>query len=233
MKNKRTAALIIVLLLMCAAIFGCSMAEDGTMLTLDEVERMAEKADELDWEDLRKYQYTDIGSGWFIWKIEIDEMFYLMAGGGTLNEKPVYIHLCANDGEDSWTDISEGDVRSFVDEHKDKPVVKEQDSFGEIVSAYCFSGSEEIIKPNVRLYSSGKFQFVFSALSSYVGIGEYELSEERLVLRTDDGEYTYTFEVVEDMLIFDAEDSSGVLWFSDIEDGAVFEKMNGMETLVQ
>lgn len=93
----------------------------------------------------------------------------------------------------------------------------------EIKRVYAFKESEEIIKPVVTLYDNGMFQFTFSAVSSYIGFGEYILENDKLTLNTDDGKFTYVFDVVNDNLVFDAENSSEMLWFSDMYDGCIFE----------
>ena len=87
---------------------------------------------------------------------------------------------------------------------------------------YCMRSSEEIIKPGFALFEDGTFSMTFSAVSSYIGIGTYEMTEDKLTLRTNDGQFTYVFDIVDDKMIFDAEASSEMVWFSDMKDGAVF-----------
>ncbi len=74
----------------------------------------------------------------------------------------------------------------------------------------------------VTLFDDGTFRFDFSPLSSYIGIGEYSTQDNKLVLETDDGDYTYTFEMSEDSLIFDSENSSDNTWYSGFENESVF-----------
>lgn len=93
----------------------------------------------------------------------------------------------------------------------------------EITRVYRFNDSEEVLKPCVTLYDNGMFQFTFSAFSSYIAVGEYIMTNDRLILNTNDGKYTYTFDVVDGNLVFDAESSTDMLWFSDIHDGCIFE----------
>ena len=91
------------------------------------------------------------------------------------------------------------------------------------IRTYIFTGSEDIIKPSVTLFDNGVFSFTFSAISSYLGIGTYEIENDRLTLHTDDGQFTYVFDMVEDHLEFDAAASSEILWFSKLYDGAILE----------
>lgn len=87
---------------------------------------------------------------------------------------------------------------------------------------YIFRASEKLVKPKFTLYENGTFHMTFSVESSYSGIGTYSLENGRLILRTDDGNYIYCFDVVDDGYAFDAEASSDMVWFSDINDGCVF-----------
>ena len=80
------------------------------------------------------------------------------------------------------------------------------------------------------------FQFTFSAYSSYIGVGSYTIENNRMILNTDDGKFTYVFDMVEKddgnpkystahgemKFVFDAEHSSEMLWMSDIYDGCEF-----------
>ena len=93
---------------------------------------------------------------------------------------------------------------------------------------YMYRESDSVVKPKVILSENNRFQFTFSAVSSYWGRGTYTVKGDTLVLHTDDGEYTYTFAVETDgdgirRLIFDAENSSEFLHFGEFGDGAVFE----------
>lgn len=90
--------------------------------------------------------------------------------------------------------------------------------------SYTFRDTEEPIQPTVSLFDDGTFSFTFSVISSYWGRGSYELENDRLTLRTDDGMYVYVFDVTDDAILFDAGDSSQQLWFSGLYDGAVLEQ---------
>lgn len=89
---------------------------------------------------------------------------------------------------------------------------------------YVFDESEDVMKPCVALRENGQFSFTFSAISSYIGVGEYEMTDDRLILRTDDGQFVYTFDIAGDTIVFDAENSSDVTWFSGLYDGAVMKR---------
>lgn len=94
-----------------------------------------------------------------------------------------------------------------------------------VISFYEFKDSGLPINPNITLYDNDMFTFVFSPLSSYLGMGHYVLDDNTLTLNTDDGNFTYVFRVdpAEDVLIFDADKSSDMLWYSGMTNGCIFQ----------
>ena len=91
---------------------------------------------------------------------------------------------------------------------------------------YTYEDSNDIIPPSVVLMEHHRFQFTFSAVSSFIGWGTYCIDGDTLVLNTDDEMYQYTFKIVEDeggYLVFDADNSSETIHFADFKDGAVFK----------
>ena len=105
-----------------------------------------------------------------------------------------------------------------------------------LIRTCVFEDSKGIIKPSISLYDNGMFQFTFSAYSSYIGVGSYTIENNRMILNTEDGKFTYVFDMVEKddddpkystahgemKFVFDAEHSSEMLWMSDIYDGCEF-----------
>lgn len=87
---------------------------------------------------------------------------------------------------------------------------------------YSYRDSEQLAAPSFTLQEDGTFTFHFSALSSYIGHGSYQLDENVLILTTDDGDFSYQFDIVEEGFAFDAEHSSEQIWYADFSDGAVF-----------
>lgn len=69
----------------------------ATQLTLDTVAALSEKGNDLSWADFEQYLHEDVGSGLYIWHFEIDEIFSLSVGGGSLESSPMYIYLQAYD----------------------------------------------------------------------------------------------------------------------------------------
>ncbi len=119
-------------------------------------------------------------------------------------------------------------------------VKKERQSYiGEVTeiggcNVYKFYDSPDPMTPSFLLYDAPKtFTFSWSGFSSYIANGRYELTEETLTLKTDDGMYTYVFDVVGDTYVFDASRSSMIPSYKysanapaaecPVPDGAVFE----------
>ena len=65
---------------------------------------------------------------------------------------------------------------------------------------YTYSESDELIPPSIQLLEGDRFQFTFSALSSYIAFGSCRADGDTLVLNTDDGDFRYTFKITEDGL---------------------------------
>ena len=71
----------------------------------------------------------------------------------------------------------------------------------ELVYICDWAGIEGV--STLRLYNDTKrFTFSESAISSYLGYGSYMVENEELILKTDDGLYTYKFEIVDDSLLY-------------------------------
>lgn len=102
---------------------------------------------------------------------------------------------------------------------------------------YVYSDSEnELTQPRIILFEQDhSFQFLYSLLSSYLNWGYYEIKDDNLILRTDDGKYIYSFKIEENGLIFDAENSTELPEYkysfdedaeAPVPDGAFFELIN-------
>lgn len=67
------------------------------VLTVEKLKELAKKGGELMWDDFDGYYFEDIGSGLCIRSYEVDGGYKLLIGGGSLNEKPMYINLIGKD----------------------------------------------------------------------------------------------------------------------------------------
>ncbi len=85
-----------------------------------------------------------------------------------------------------------------------------------------YTFGEGVNSSEVTLNEDGSFEFVFSPISSYLGVGKFTVSGDRLTLRTSDGQYHYVFRITDSGLVFDADASSDMLWFGEFADGALF-----------
>ena len=91
------------------------------------------------------------------------------------------------------------------------------------VGIYVMQESEEPLKPSVSLEEHNQFSFNYSALSSYIPKGTYEVDNGILTLKTDDGKYKYLFKIKDNTLIFNATKSSEIPSFANIADGSIFK----------
>ena len=94
---------------------------------------------------------------------------------------------------------------------------------------YVYLNSEnEFTQPRITLYEQDhSYQFMYSLLSSYLNRGHYEIKNDTLILRTDDGEYIYTFKIEENGIYFDEKNSSEIFVLeAPVPDGAFFEFVN-------
>ena len=95
---------------------------------------------------------------------------------------------------------------------------------GEVPLRTFFAGdTDEPMGSRLTLFESGKFSFMFSLLSSYIGHGTYTVENDRLTLNTDDGKYRLVFEIAGETLIFDAKASTPQSFGTSLKDGMVFE----------
>ena len=94
-----------------------TVKEDPTLLkgtkdmTLNDVMRLAELGDELDWADFRDYNGKDVGSGQYIWEYKLEDGYVLRVIGVT-DKKPDYILLSHDD--DKGIDIRTNDVKEYI-----------------------------------------------------------------------------------------------------------------------
>lgn len=86
--------------------------KEGT-LSLNDVIILSQKGEDLTWADFDGYAYTDIGSGLYIYRYEIDSLFSLMVGG-TPSVPPIYIRLVDNRDDTAFIDIRTEDVEAFI-----------------------------------------------------------------------------------------------------------------------
>lgn len=129
-------------------------AFDGQKLTLDDVVMLSQKGDALSWSDFEQYQGQEIGSGLYIMRYEIDELFEVRVGG-VPNETPWYIYLRVNNGADDRIDIRTENVSAFIEAHRnDVPKIVDPipDGGGEPAPEEPdFSNSDEIFDVLERL----------------------------------------------------------------------------------
>ena len=87
------------------------------VLTLNDVIILSQKGYDLSWDDFEKYDYIETGSGLYIRVYEINSVFRLMIGGGSLDSDPMYIYLALADDLDTRIDIRDDGVTEFISEY--------------------------------------------------------------------------------------------------------------------
>ncbi len=77
--------------------------------------------------------------------------------------------------------------------------------------SYSMKISEEtdFLAPSVYI-SEGWFTFSYDLLSSYLSTGYYEISGDKLILKTDDNLYEFVFRIEDGSLFFQEDESSSV-----------------------
>lgn len=94
------------------------LTSNSKNLTLDDVLRLSEKGNELDWSDFEGYKHEDVGSGLYILKYDIGDGYALFIGGDPW-QSPFYIELRYDELRDisigSCIDIRTEDVQGFID----------------------------------------------------------------------------------------------------------------------
>lgn len=100
-------------------------------------------------------------------------------------------------------------------------------------TVYTYNNSSgDLLLPKLTLNSDGSFDAFFSPLDSNVYAGSYILGDDFLILKCDDGETEYVFDVVQDGFSFNEEKSSALPKFkpsadsepiSPLPDGALFK----------
>ena len=91
---------------------GCA-AEHG-QLTLERVEQLAEKGEALTWSDFEGYAYEEAGSGLYIRIYDVNEEYYVMVGGPSLEESPLYVRLVSRDDGEQYVELREGGLEGFL-----------------------------------------------------------------------------------------------------------------------
>ena len=112
---------------------------------------------------------------------------------------------------------------------------------------YCFTESVDFMAPTIILsINSNRFQFTYSAFSSYIAYGSYRIEGEKdgkhqLILETSDGKNHYVFDALDGGYVFDEAASSKIPQYSyssgakpesPVPDGAFFRGQSYMGEFV-
>lgn len=87
-------------------------------LSLNDVIILSQKGNELSWRDFEDFEYIETGSGLYIRRYEINDLFHFSIGGAGPNSEPMYMHLGVNgEDPDAFIEIRDGGVTEFISEH--------------------------------------------------------------------------------------------------------------------
>ncbi len=114
-------------------IYSMRVVSQEGRLTLDDVVLLSQKGDALTWSDFEQYYGRDIGSGLYIMRYEIDELFDVLVGG-VPETTPMYIYLRVNSASEDRIDIRTEDVSTFIEAHRNdvpKAIEPKPDGGGE------------------------------------------------------------------------------------------------------
>lgn len=92
-----------------------SVVQHTLELTLQALQELAEKGENLSWEDFAPYKGNDVGSGLTVMQYVIDDEYAVLIGGNP-NEKPLYIYLIHKESEEKL-DVRSGSVEEFCRLH--------------------------------------------------------------------------------------------------------------------
>lgn len=93
--------------------------ENANLLTLDKVKELAKKGEDLTWSDFEEFSGNDVGSGLYIMVYPIEGTDYRVTiGGGSPDEKPMYIHFGKGDG--NYIDLRTDSLDDYLN---DKPFI--------------------------------------------------------------------------------------------------------------
>ena len=87
---------------------------------------------------------------------------------------------------------------------------------------YTFDGDDLFSSASVSLGTDGKFMLSFSPISSYLGIGDYTVEGNRLILPLEGMNEKYVFKIRGETLVFDGKASTEVGHRGAFTDGGVF-----------
>lgn len=201
-------------------------------LRLEDVIKLAKKGDALSEKDFEHYSYFETGErGMRVY--EIDENFSLWIKGADWRDEPEALRIYLRGrGEGDWRellDIRTGNVEEFIQrqslQHKKEfvffPYPDKNDKVYNCtnIGDYWYKGAR------FSFQDDGTGGFYLSPVSSYLGIGTYEVVGDQLNLRTRDGWYAACFDIVGDTLVFNrgASDIHAEHKFPMLEDGTVLE----------
>jgi len=70
---------------------------------------------DLSWDYFEQYDYTDIGSGIYIWEIPVGEDYSILVGGPVTSSNPEYIRFVLGDNTENYIDMTTDNILDYLD----------------------------------------------------------------------------------------------------------------------
>lgn len=116
-------------------------------LSMEDVISFSKKGANLSWEDFDKFPYEEVGSGLYIRLFQIDKVYSLCVGGGSIQEKPLYIRL-TNNKTNGFIDIRTENIAEFLEKSE-----KYETADFNVVFGSDYMGGTFKIEPNNGFYT--------------------------------------------------------------------------------
>ena len=118
LKRRKPGAFVIIAAILAVAVVAvCFLtgpkAEEGQDLVMEDVYRLAQRGDDLTWEDFEPYAWEEAKSERYARKYEIDEQFEVIVESYGPDYPPDSVHL-RNKDINAWIDIRTGDILAFT-----------------------------------------------------------------------------------------------------------------------
>lgn len=91
-----------------------SWVSSARTLTMEKVKALVQKGENLGWREFAIYPHKDIGSGLYVYRYEIDENYYVLIGGASQEEPPMYIRLVSAKDSEKYIDIRTERIEDFI-----------------------------------------------------------------------------------------------------------------------
>lgn len=110
---KQVVLLILAVFLLITIV---SCEKKTKQLTLEKTIELSQKGNDLTWSDFAEYESIDFGSGLYILRYGLsdNDNYYVLMGGASINEAPLYIRLIKAESTSDSIDIRTENINEFI-----------------------------------------------------------------------------------------------------------------------